>query len=367
MASGTFYPAASADDGYTLGTNFYYPSYDFLNFGNQGNFPTNAAYIRFATVAIPNGVTITSAFVRFTAYATNSTDPVNVNCHFEDVDDATQVTSAADYQSRSLTAAIAWNSVAAWTDGTTYDTPSLITILQAIVDRVGWAENNDLLFSIENNGTVYLDYRQASAIDYLSGAEKAELHVEWADPPGSDTEIQLEPLEGAFALSGGVGFVPSVAISPFVMIGTLSGDVTLIDPRQIVAANPFMMTGMLSGDVTLIDPIQIVAANPFVMTGTLSGAARLIQRSSFNGTLTLANSLKVGDTLSLVNSLNVQVSSTIEITLDLLQQLSGTLAIKNDLNERAKFQSTLDIINHILDAASGISQGEYYFLRSHGL
>ena len=267
MASGTYYPAASADDGYTLAVNFYYPSADYLDFGNKGNQDLNAAYIRFATVAIPQGVTITSAFVRLTAYATNSTDPVNVNCHFEDVDDATQVTSAAEYRGRSLTAAVAWNSVAAWTDGTTYDTPSLITILQAIVDRVGWVENNDLLFSLENNGTSFTDYRQASAIDYVAGAEKAELHVEWTDPnvTVSATTATLTITPNAATVIGAAGVYPStIALTITPNVATVAFGIPVAATCASLTITPNAAT--VSYDVVALASVASLTITPNTAT-----------------------------------------------------------------------------------------------------
>ena len=240
MASGTYYPAASADDGFALATSFWRDTYDYLDFGNKGNQNLNAAVIRFPSVAIPQGVTITSAFVRLTAYVDGSSDPVNVNCHFEDVDDATQIVNAAGYRARTLTSAVAWNSVAAWTDGTQYDTPSLVSILQTVINRVGWSENNAVLFSLENNSSAYLDYRRASSFDYLSGNQKAELHVEWTVP---DPNVNVSATTATLTITPNAATVDvDLTISPSTVALTITTNAATVVWGIGVNANTASLT-----------------------------------------------------------------------------------------------------------------------------
>jgi len=114
-----------------------------------------------------------------------------------------------------------------------------------------------------------------------------------------------------------------------------------------VTAEPLSGTLSLSGAV--IGPMA-VAADPLEAVGSISGVGVYIPRSQITGTLTLINSLKVGGTLTLINSLNVQVTGSVNLVNNLLQKIEGTLTIRNDIEERAKFNGTLNLINHILDA-----------------
>jgi len=131
-----------------------------------------------------------------------------------------------------------------------------------------------------------------------------------------------------------------------------------------VIAEPLSGTLSLSGDV--VGPAS-VTAEPLELVASLSGDVTLIPRTLFNGTLTLINSLKVGGTLTLINSLNAQVTGSVNLINNILQKIEGTLTLRNDIEEYAKFNGTLKLINHILDADSGITQGDYYFLESHGI
>lgn len=183
MASGTFYPAVSADDGKWKSAEFNSNYNDFV-FGHDGN--SVHSFIRFLNVTIPAGSTITSAYIRFTAAQTLSGNTVNVKISFNDVDDAVAPTNVAGADALVLTAAkVDWNAIAAWTDGNTYDTPSIVTAIQEIVDRGGWSSGNAMMGLVKDNSAS--SYRKPSAVDYSSGAEKAELHVEWT--PAITAEI----------------------------------------------------------------------------------------------------------------------------------------------------------------------------------
>ena len=193
--SGIFYPAVAADDGFVSGTTLH-NSYTYAEIGNAGNVMDNAAFTRFLSVSIPQGSTITSAFVRFLAWDTHTDSPVNVNCHFEAADNATQIASGADYQGRTLTSPVAWDGVVGWTDETNYDSPSIVSILQDIVDRPGWSTGNAVLFSVENNGTAFANYRYFYTIEKVTvPIGGAELHVTWGPPESVDEVASWNPYD----------------------------------------------------------------------------------------------------------------------------------------------------------------------------
>ena len=177
MPSGTFYPAVSGDDGHWVPGDFY----NTLTQMYFGMFLEGiGTFIRCPNITIPQGSTITEAYVKFTAYSSLSSTVVNVNVYFNDVDDAIAPTSSSEGNALFLTSPITWNGVEAWTDGVQYDTPNLVSILQSVINRAGWSSGNALQVVIKDNGSSGdYKYRSASTIDYLSGAEKAELHITW--------------------------------------------------------------------------------------------------------------------------------------------------------------------------------------------
>ncbi len=115
--------------------------------------------LRFTNVAIPQGATILSAAIEFTA-AQSASDAVTLTVKGMDDDDAAIFGSGAgDISMRAKTAnSVAWTPDA-WTSDETYQTADLSTVVQEVVDRAGWCGNNAMAFAISsavtNNRVAY--------------------------------------------------------------------------------------------------------------------------------------------------------------------------------------------------------------------
>ena len=180
----TYYPIVSGDDGVlTVHTSSgLYTAINFISFGKEGtgvNYRSDL-FVRFPNVLIRNSSIIISAYIRFTGYNNQTGETCNVNCYFNDEDDAIAPTTFGEFETLSKTAAILWSDVDAVADGVTIDSPELKTILQEIVNRPGWASGQAMMAILKNNVSSDNAYRNFSSIDYLSGAEKAELHITYS-------------------------------------------------------------------------------------------------------------------------------------------------------------------------------------------
>jgi hypothetical protein len=133
----------------------------------------------------------------------------------------------------------------------------------------------------------------------------------------------------------------------------------------IISAEPLTAIFSLSSSGATTD--EPIAVEPFQVVSSLSGDVILIQRTLFNSTIDVINSIKVGSTIDIVNSLNAQITSNIDLVLSVLQSIEATFGIKLTIDDLVKFNDTETLVNHILDADSGITQGQYYFKKSHGL
>jgi hypothetical protein len=134
--------------------------------------------LRFTGVAVPQGATITAAYVQFTVDEV-STAPTALTIAGQAADDAaTFVNVRWDVSSRPRTqASVAWTPEAWALKGeraAAQRTPDLAPILQEIVARPGWVDGNDLVLVITGSGT-----RTASASE-RGPAKTPVLHVEWA-------------------------------------------------------------------------------------------------------------------------------------------------------------------------------------------
>lgn len=132
--------------------------------------------IRFQSVTVPQGATITDAYIEF---VTNETDSEATSLVFygQAIDDAPTFTfTDYDVSGRTkTTASVAWENVPAWnTVGETHQTPALSPIVQEIVDRGGWSSGSAMAFIVAGSG-------QRTARSYDWDADVAPLlHVAYA-------------------------------------------------------------------------------------------------------------------------------------------------------------------------------------------
>ncbi len=191
-----FYPALSGDDGFFRADGLQIiTGFSYLRMGNSGGEVPYSAdlFVRFPAVTIPKDSTIETAYVRFVARDYGTVEPCNVNCHFNDVDDAIAPTTGEEAIALALTSPVPWDSIPYWEKGLPYSSPELKTIFQAIVNRAGWVSGNAAQIVFKNNASAGAARRQPSAFDYLGGAEKAELHitVTTPPPPGQPSHLTL--------------------------------------------------------------------------------------------------------------------------------------------------------------------------------
>ncbi|MBW8005581.1 MAG: hypothetical protein FVQ06_07340, partial [candidate division NC10 bacterium] len=110
--------------------------------------------MRFQNISIPQGATITNAYVEFTTDAT-PTNTANLTFYAEDIDDAPTFTTATNnITNRTKTlASVDWDNVPVWdTVGETHQTPDLSLVIKEIVDRTGWTSGNDLVIIVTGSG-----------------------------------------------------------------------------------------------------------------------------------------------------------------------------------------------------------------------
>jgi hypothetical protein len=133
--------------------------------------------MRFTALAIPAGATITNAYVQFQVDEV-STGASSLTIRAENTDNApTYTTTSGNVTGRATTTAnVAW-SPPDWPTPdvatTAQRTPNLNTLVQAVVNRSGWAQGNALALQISGTGR-----RTAEAFDGVATAAPL-LHVEY--------------------------------------------------------------------------------------------------------------------------------------------------------------------------------------------
>ncbi|MFH2098504.1 MAG: hypothetical protein ABIJ95_03260, partial [Pseudomonadota bacterium] len=197
MASGTFTPGASGDDGYK------YPG-GFDNAGAGiilGQFfaMVCSGFVALDPVAIPQGAVINTATLDVVADA-NFSNTVVVEVYAHAADDSAPPASEAAYNALSLTtASVTWTINAAWVTGTTYTSPDLAAVIQEVISRPGWVSGGAitlLMVFVSATGD-----RRFRSIEYSGGASKEALSVDWT---AGTTEVAAPPLAGDGGLSAGI-------------------------------------------------------------------------------------------------------------------------------------------------------------------
>ena len=175
-----FFPKAGGDDGFVSSGGSFTSISLYLGIGD-GSGAERGSWVRLPGVSIPAGATITAAFLRMTSYSTTAAATCNVKCHLNNVDNAVAPTDYAEFMALALTAGVEWNALPGWVINETYDTPSLITEVQAIIDRVGWAADQAMMVVIKNNASSTNARRIPFALEQTYGSVRAELHVTWTE------------------------------------------------------------------------------------------------------------------------------------------------------------------------------------------
>lgn len=136
------------------------------------------------TLNVPQGATINSAVLRFTARENQTSGtPVGV-IYAHDSDDASAFTSSSNNISSrtATTATVTWSNVGSWIAGERYDTPDISAVVQEIVDRGSWASGNHIVLIVQ---TTTSSQRSAVSYDYAP-SDATKLIVTYAEALGAD-------------------------------------------------------------------------------------------------------------------------------------------------------------------------------------
>lgn len=169
--------SASSDDAYQdSGGNV-----DITDTADTASTATDFFGFRFLNLTIPPGSTIDTCTAQVNVATTANDDPDD-DLDFEDVDSAaTFVAAASNISNRTPTGnAVTWTDTAVGTGFVV--TPSIVTPLQAVIDRGGWASGNDVALLFDHRSTNGLRVRMFDD----SGAVAPKLDIDFTEPVGGE-------------------------------------------------------------------------------------------------------------------------------------------------------------------------------------
>jgi len=176
-----FTVAASADDVRRFtGPDTFDTSSTFFMVGQTGGKIYNVA-ARFTNLTIAPGSKILTAVPSLVCAFASAGVTVRATLALEAVANATQIADVADFDGRSLTAAVTWEP-AAWVLGTTYALPDIAVPLQAVMDLPAWAYGNAINWFLKDGGSDGGAARYGASWDNAT-YDPPVLTVTW-NPPG---------------------------------------------------------------------------------------------------------------------------------------------------------------------------------------
>jgi|GEM_PF-2506130 len=137
----------------------------------------NCAF-RIDNVSVPPGAIITNAYASV-VFPVAQRDSPDLDWYLNDVDDAADFATETDVTSRAKTSSpIAWND-SDLGSGSFVDGPDISALVQAVVDRGGWAQNNAMVVIAEGqNATAQEDGCRFTPYDNVT-ADACKLTIEY--------------------------------------------------------------------------------------------------------------------------------------------------------------------------------------------
>ncbi|MDD1669801.1 MAG: LamG domain-containing protein, partial [Methanomicrobiales archaeon] len=177
---------ASTDDTARFALSSFSPgmTIDWVDVTNAGTDNVSSG-VRFTGVTVPQGATITKAYITYRADQTRAT-PGSGKIYGQAADDAATFSTYTDYDSRTRTSTYVTWAPSAWVAGTDYNSTEIKTVIQEIVNRPGWTSGNSMVLFL-----VPSIVGSASGYSYDGSATYApKLHIEYATSPQS-VDVQV--------------------------------------------------------------------------------------------------------------------------------------------------------------------------------
>ncbi len=226
-----------------------------------------AVGIRIRNISVPQGATITGAYLEFVADEAQSV-ATSLTIKAEATGNAAAIptTAYALTNKNKTNASVAWANIPAWTIGNTYQSADISTIIQELVNRGDWSSGNAMTFIIEGSGT-----RTAESFE---GTARTKLFIDYettsSGNPASTSiceiavvTINVAPVNDAPTATNGTATTNED--NPF--NGSVMTDVTEVD-----------------GDVLIMNTTPISDVSNGTLTLNSNGTYSYVPDANFSGT-----------------------------------------------------------------------------------
>jgi hypothetical protein len=145
-------------------------SIDLVSYYNTAGHWSSTAWqgsgMRFTSINVPNGATISSAYLKLYADYQQPGSGTNTRIACHNTDNAATFSTISDYNSRSRTSYVSWMNIPNWNPSQWHTSPNIGSCVQIVVNRVGWASGNAMVVFWEDDGTSSVGaYRASTSYD----------------------------------------------------------------------------------------------------------------------------------------------------------------------------------------------------------
>jgi hypothetical protein len=134
--------------------------------------------MRFTGITIPQGSTITAAYLSFKASEADSVATVNCRIWGENVATPATYSTLTNFNARTKTStSVDWNPIGTWAVNKWYNSPSLVTVVQELVNARAYS--NGAMAFIVNDISSTADAIRAFCQYNDSPSEAPKLHIEY--------------------------------------------------------------------------------------------------------------------------------------------------------------------------------------------
>jgi hypothetical protein len=184
----TVTPGQSSDDvdhdsvTWDLTTTYFYLDWDNAARTSQSD------GLRIPSVAVPDGAVIDQAYFTIRARDDQSSGIGGATIYGQDHDDPPTFTTRTEYEARTWISSptVHWEPQT-WIAEVEYYSPDVSGVVQAIVDRSGWASGQAMAFLFDGDEDDNVD---GYSWDYNSGQYAPELYIEYTVPPAAPLNCQ---------------------------------------------------------------------------------------------------------------------------------------------------------------------------------
>ena len=169
--------------------------------------------MRFTGVTIPQGASINVAYISLYAVQLLGTIPTTY-INGEAADNAVTFVDAANYDGRARTTASTTWTPSAWVINTWYNSSSIVSVIQEIINRAGWASGNALVIFWRDNSGWGGSQKWVAARSYDGSTTYApKLHIEYTPPPAVTTNAATNVEATTATLNGNVTAINDTSIT----------------------------------------------------------------------------------------------------------------------------------------------------------